>query len=86
MARVRWEGTTGGRPEEAWRAPARRSWSGGEVRWWSWRQRRPGGRSERLVHMVALGGQGIGLDDGLLLSDTWSGGLRTVSFNEEGGA
>jgi hypothetical protein len=27
-----------------------------------------------------------GLDDDLLLGDTWSGGLRTVSLKEEGGA
>jgi hypothetical protein len=43
VARVGWEGTTGGRPEEWWRAPAQRSWSGDEFGRRSWRQWRPQG-------------------------------------------
>jgi hypothetical protein len=43
VARIGREGTTGGRPVEWWRAPIRRSWSGGEFRRRSWRRRRPRG-------------------------------------------
>jgi hypothetical protein len=37
-------GITSGRPEEWWRAPARRSWSGGELGWRSLLRRRPRGK------------------------------------------
>jgi hypothetical protein len=37
------EGTTSDRPKEWWRASARRSWSGGELKQRSWRRRRPRG-------------------------------------------
>jgi hypothetical protein len=43
VARVGREGTTSGRPEEWWRVPAWRSWSGGELGRRSWRRRRPRG-------------------------------------------
>jgi hypothetical protein len=62
-------GGIGGRTEEWWRAPAQRSWSGGELGGGGL-----GGRSERSVQAVVLGGQGSAM--GSMKRRTQRGSLR----------